>query len=238
MKIIKPIALLMLLFTLSPRLLPAQTTESYTFTTNRLVPDGNLSGLSDARYVPSAIGNISSLQVRLKITGEFNGDLYAYLRNTNGFVVLLNRVGATASNPSGYGDSGFNVTFQTAAANGDIHVYQNVTNPPAGSPLTGVWQPDGRTNDPATVTDLSPRTTSLSNFNGFTIRRHQYAHGMGIGHQRCRIADTDLGQPRRNYLWHGIEHDTIERDRDLQLHQCARHVHLFVPCWIRFECGK
>jgi len=157
----------MFLMVLSPRLLPAQTTESYTFTTNRLVPDGNLSGLIDGEYVSSAIGAISSVQVRLKVTGEFNGDLYAYLRNTNGFVVLLNRGGATTSNPSGYGDSGFNVTFQAAAANGDIHVYQNVTNPAAGSPLAGFWQPDGRTNDPATVTDLSPRTTSLTNFNGF-----------------------------------------------------------------------
>jgi subtilisin-like proprotein convertase family protein len=167
MKLLKNPLLLMFLMVLSPRLLPAQTTESYTFTTNRLVPDGNLSGLIDGEYVSSAIGAISSVQVRLKVTGEFNGDLYAYLRNTNGFVVLLNRGGATTSNPSGYGDSGFNVTFQAAAANGDIHVYQNVTNPAAGSPLAGFWQPDGRTNDPATVTDLSPRTTSLTNFNGF-----------------------------------------------------------------------
>ncbi|MGC9944040.1 MAG: MBG domain-containing protein [Verrucomicrobiota bacterium] len=168
MRPLKQIFLLMLLAAVSPLFLAAQTTESFTFTTNRLVPDGELSGLSDMHNVASAIGNISSLQVRLKIIGEFNGDLYAYLRNTNGFVVLLNRVGATASNPSGYGDSGFDVTFQANAANGDIHVYQNITNPATGSPLTGIWQPDGRTNDPATVTDLSPRTTSLTNFNGFS----------------------------------------------------------------------
>ncbi len=79
------------------------------------MPDGDLSGLSDVRNVDSAIGNISSLLVRLKVTGEFNGDLYAYLRHTNGFVVLLNRVGKTAANPAGYGDSGFDVTFARPA---------------------------------------------------------------------------------------------------------------------------
>ncbi len=165
MKTIKLI-LLVLLTAVSPLLLQAQTLESYTFTTNRLVPDGNLSGLSDARNVNSAIGNISALQVRLKVAGEYNGDLYAYLRHTNGYVVLLNRVGKTAGNPSGYGDSGFDVTFAAGAPNGDIHVYQNTVVPGAGLPLTGIWDVDGRTNDPLSVTTLSTRATSLTNFNG------------------------------------------------------------------------
>jgi len=165
MKSLKVI-LLVLLAAVSPLLLQAQTTESFTFTTNRLVPDGSFSGLSDVRTITSAVGNISSLQVRLKLTGEYNGDLYAYLRNTNGFIVLLNRVGRGATNAYGYGDSGFNVTFQTGATNGDIHVYQNVTTPANGSPLTGVWQPDGRNVDPTNVTDVSTRSTSLTNFNG------------------------------------------------------------------------
>ncbi len=158
--------LLVLLAAVSPLLLQAQTTESFTFTTNRLVPDGNFSGLIDVRNVNSAIGTISSLNVRLKLTGEFNGDVYAYLRHTNGFVVLLNRVGRTASDSFGYGDSGFDVTFQAGAANGDIHVYQNVTTPADGSPLTGFWQPDGRNFDPTNVTDAASRSTSLTNFNG------------------------------------------------------------------------
>jgi subtilisin-like proprotein convertase family protein len=146
----------------------AQTTESFTYTTNRLVPDGNASGLHDVRVSSSAIGAISSLKVRLKIAGEFNGDMYAYLRHVQNGVtnisVLLNRSGATSTNPAGYAGSGFNVTFQDAAANGDIHLYQNVTN--AASPLLGFWQPDGRTADPGVVTELSPRTASLTNFNG------------------------------------------------------------------------
>jgi len=59
-------------------LLEAQTTETYTFTTNRVVPDGNPSGLSDVRAINSAIENISSVTVNLKIAGNFNGDLYGY----------------------------------------------------------------------------------------------------------------------------------------------------------------
>ncbi len=182
MKTLKQI-LLVLLAAVSPLMLRAQTTESFTFTTNRFVPDGDLSGLSDVQTVTSAVGRISSLQVRLKVTGEYNGDLYAYLRNTNGFVVLLNRVGKTVSNPYGYGDSGFDVAFQAGAPNGDIHIYQNITNPAAGSPLTGIWDVDGRTNDPVSVTDASSRTTSLTNFNGFN----------GAGQWTLFVADVQSG---------------------------------------------
>ena len=53
----KLIALLVLvgLWAAAP-LLQAQTIETYTFTTNRLVPDGNAAGLSDVRNINSAIG--------------------------------------------------------------------------------------------------------------------------------------------------------------------------------------
>jgi subtilisin-like proprotein convertase family protein len=146
--------------------LHAQPMESWTFTTNRLVPDGNAAGISDVRSVSSTIGAIASLQVRLKITGEFNGDLYAYLRHSSGYVVLLNRPGKTAADTNGYADNGFNVTFQNGAANGDIHLCQDVGPPAAGSPLTGIWQPDGRADDPTNVTDTCARVTSLTNFNG------------------------------------------------------------------------
>jgi subtilisin-like proprotein convertase family protein len=166
MKKIKTIVLLGLLAAVSPLLLQAQTTETYTFTTNRVLPDGNASGLTEVRNVNSAIGTISSLKVRLKVTGEYNGDLYGYVRHSSGFTVLLNRTGKAAGNTYGYSDSGFDVTFQTGAANGDIHLYQNVTNLADGSPLTGIWQPDGRIVDPANVTDASARSSSLTNFNG------------------------------------------------------------------------
>ncbi len=162
----KLIAVIMLvcLWAATP-LLQAQTIETYTFTTNRLVPDGNAAGLSDVRNINSAIGTITSLSVSFKLTGEFNGDLYVYLRHTSGYAVLLNRPGKTSGNAVGYADSGFNVTFQDGAAH-DVHLYQNITTPTAGSPLTGTWQPDGRTNDPVNVTDSSARATALSSFNG------------------------------------------------------------------------
>lgn len=167
MKRCRIIALLGLLGLAGPPLLRAQITESYTFTTNRVVPDGKASGLSEVRSVSSAIANIASVKVRLKIDGEFNGDLYAYLRHVqNGvtnFCVLLNRPGKTAADSAGYADAGFEVTFQTGAPNGDIHVYRNVTTPT--SPLTGIWEPDGRTDDPGIVTDGSARPTSLTSFN-------------------------------------------------------------------------
>ena len=163
----KLIAVIMLvcLWAATP-LLRAQTIETYTFTTNRLVPDGNAAGLSDVRTINSAISNITSLSVSFKLTGEFNGDLYVYLRHSSGYTVLLNRPGKTSGNAAGYADSGFDVTFQDGAANGNVHLYQTVTTPAAGSPLTGTWQPDGRTNDPANVTDASASTTALSSFNG------------------------------------------------------------------------
>lgn len=160
------IILWLLLGSALPPPLWAQLTESYTFTTNRLVPDGNAAGISDVHNVSSGLATIASLQVRLTVIGDFNGDLYAYLRHSNGFAVLLNRAGATADNPDGYADSGFDVTFQDGSANGDVHLYQAVLVPAPGSPLAGAWQPDGRTNDPATVTDASPRATALANFNG------------------------------------------------------------------------
>ena len=155
----------MLLTVVPTALVRAQTTESFTFTTNRLVPDGSLSGMSDVQRVNSTIGNITSVKVRLKVSGEFNGDLYCYLRHSSGFAVLLNRPGKTAANPFGYADSGLDVTFDDAAPNGDVHSYQHIMTPINGSPLTGTWQPDGRNADPTTVTDEALRSTALTNFN-------------------------------------------------------------------------
>ncbi len=162
----KAILLLGLLAAAAPPLLQGQITETHTFTTNRVVPDGNASGLHDVRSISSAIGQIAGVKVRFKLNGEFNGDLYGYVRHASGFSVLLNRPGKTASNAAGYDDSGFDVTFATSGASGDIHTYRTVTTPTAGSPLTGTWEPDGRTADPASVTDGSPRSAALSSFNG------------------------------------------------------------------------
>ena len=144
-------------------------TNLFTFANlNKVVPDGQPAGVADFESISSIITNITSVEVTLDISGNFNGDLYCYLRHTNGFAVLLNRPGRTANNPDGYDDCGFQITLSDTA-NGDIHNYRNVLTPPYGFPVTDTWQPDARTNSPATVLDTSPRTPGawLSSFNGF-----------------------------------------------------------------------
>jgi subtilisin-like proprotein convertase family protein len=137
---------------------------------NQTIPDGDAAGLSDVRTVTSAVANLTGVRVKLQVAGEFNGDLYGYVRHTGvdftNFCVLLNRVGRTAGTQAGCVNTGFDVVFDDDAAQGDIHTCNLVANPPAGTPLAGDWQPDGRNVDPAMVSDLTARTTALSSFNG------------------------------------------------------------------------
>lgn len=161
----------------------AQLTETHSFTNlNRAVPDGNQSGLAEFREVASSISALSSVRVKLRIAGEYNGDLYAYLAHDSGFTVLLNRPGKTAADTGGYGDSGFDVTFDGTAA-AEIHSYRSITTPAAGAPLTGTWQPDGRIADPSVVTDLSPRSALLNSFSNLN----------GAGEWVLFVADLESG---------------------------------------------
>ena len=142
----------------------AQIVEKFTLSgLNQDLPDGNPVGMSCITNLASGITSIGSVKVRLNLAGEFNGDLYGYLRHSNQIVILLNRPGRASSDPFGYDDSGVNVTFDDNAP-GDIHLYRSLTNLPFGSPLTGSWQPDGRYADPNVVTDTTPRTTTLAAF--------------------------------------------------------------------------
>jgi len=130
------------------------------WTPGTLVPDNNPVGVADTRNVifdPAAV--ITGLEVRLNLTGTWNGDLYASLVHDSGFTVLLNRPGNTLLNPGGSGSSGMNITFSDSAAT-DIH-----TGIPNSGFVTGTWQPDARTADPLLVTNSSPRTAFLSSFN-------------------------------------------------------------------------
>ena len=170
---------------LSAAVHPAQA-EHFDFTVpvaNQTIPDGTLPlGTADTQTPASAINVIQGITLTLNVAGDptiggWNGDLYAYVQHVTpggtGFSVLLNRVGTTGVDRFGYSDSGFSVTFSDAAAT-DIHNYQTVTVPAAGTPLTGTWQPDARNVDPNTtnvgsVTDLSARTAFLtSGTNAFT----------------------------------------------------------------------
>ena len=143
----------------------AQTnTELFSFVVNNgAVPDANYSGFADTRSitVTNSFSTISDLKVTLDISGGYNGDLYAYLVHGSGFSVLLNRPGRTSGNLFGYGDAGFNITLSDSAAS-DLHLYGGN----GGSPLGGVWQPDGRNVAPATVLGTDTRSAFLSSFTG------------------------------------------------------------------------
>ena len=143
--------------------LEAQISETNLFNSvNKVIPDGNAAGVHDVRTITSQIAFLTSVRVRLNISGKFNGDLYGYVRHSTGLAILLNRPGRTLSNFAGYEDSGLDVVFSDLANTNDIHNYRLVTTPLSGSPLTGTWQPDARFIDPDLVTDVSPRTAFLS----------------------------------------------------------------------------
>jgi subtilisin-like proprotein convertase family protein len=133
-----------------------------------LIPDGNSSGLASVQTLTGTSGSIQSVTVQLNVSGvgdgAFNGDLYVTLQHDSGFAVLLNRPGRTALDAFGYGDNGLSVTFDDSGSAPDVHTYR-LGGTPAG-PLTGTWSSDGRSVDPAVVTEASPRTATLSAFNG------------------------------------------------------------------------
>jgi subtilisin-like proprotein convertase family protein len=139
-----------------------------------IIPDGDPNGVSDTRSFSAPFTELGSVTVTLNISGPgdggFNGDLYVTLSYGSGYAVLLNRVGRTAGNAFGYSDSGLTVIFDDAATGQDVHLYRLVLNgshtTPLGGPLTGTWQPDGRTTDPDLVLDTDGRSATLSSFRG------------------------------------------------------------------------
>jgi hypothetical protein len=111
------------------------------WTVNTAIPDGNPVGITLSQTFESLPSRaISSVSVRLDITGGYNGDLYGYLvfQDANGHTVtetLLNLVGTSPSNPFGSSGSGFNVMLgDSFTANGSIHGATGIPH--------GAWQPD------------------------------------------------------------------------------------------------
>jgi subtilisin-like proprotein convertase family protein len=156
---VKLALLAIILAGLAPSLHATIVTASQT--DNIVIPDNNLNGVAETINLSAPFTSISDVEVSLDISGGYDGDYYAYLRNSTGFAVLLNRVGSTINNPYGSPDSGFNVTFSDSAANGDIHL-ENA----GGGMVSGTRQPDGRNVSPLTALDTDPRTAFLSSFNG------------------------------------------------------------------------
>lgn len=138
------------------------------------VPEGSLSGWSKSETLSGELGPITSVTVNLDITGGYNGSLYAYLTYDGVLVNLLNRVGVGSathgSSPFGYGNSGFDITFSSAAA-ANVHFYQTVPgyNINGNGQLTGTWQPDGSAISPLSAPskfDSSPGAQNLNSFAG------------------------------------------------------------------------
>lgn len=112
------------------------------WTVNRAIPVGNPVGITVSETLQNLRpGPISSLAVRLNISGGYNGALVGYLefQDVNGRVAmdwLLNQVGTSDTDPFGSDSAGFDTLTLSdrGTANGSIH---NATGIP-----TGIWQPD------------------------------------------------------------------------------------------------
>ncbi len=171
----------------------AQTTVTNLFQNiNRVIPDGQVTGLSDTRtltFSDPLFSSITDLQVTLTIAGGFNGDFYGYLVHDNGFAVLLNRIGRTASNSVGGSDEGMDVTL--SADGDDIHNYASYSPTFDGDQLTGAWAPDGRNVDPMYVLDTDPQSLALGSFSGTDPN----------GAWTLFLADLDFGQQGTLVQW-------------------------------------
>lgn len=157
----KTILLLAVLCVLAAHSHAATTIVDYTVNTG--IPDNSSTGFADTRTITgSSIQGITEVEVRLKFSGGWNGDLYVYLSHSSGFSVLLNRPGKTTLDTIGSGSSGMDISLNDAATF-DVH-----TGMVSSGVVTGLYQPDGRAVDPDLVIDLSPRTALLSSFNGLS----------------------------------------------------------------------
>jgi len=141
-------------------------TSSFTNNTITTIPEGSQVGLVEQFNLSGVDGSVSNVQVTLDITGGFNGDLYAYLVDPQGqLVVLLNRPGVTALNPFGYADAGMNITLDGLAVN-NIHDYASGG---SGSySLSGTtWAADGRDVNPLAAGGILYGTSTSANLSLF-----------------------------------------------------------------------
>jgi len=108
-------------------------------TLSTVIADANANGVTVSHtFTDLDPAGINGVDVRLNISGGYNGDLYGYLvlQNANGSsatAILLNRVGTSGSDPFGSTGSGFNVTLSDGGS-ADIHGA-------TGNP-TGTWLAD------------------------------------------------------------------------------------------------
>ena len=136
-------------------------------TLNTVIPDNNLSGISSTINISSApFSTVTDVNVRLNISGGYNGDLYVYLTHDGATAVLLNRIGTGGSGIQGtygYSGAGMNAWIDDLAS--DIHTT-------AGNGfLGGTYGPDGRNASPNNLSAVNSagRTHTLSGFNNQSV---------------------------------------------------------------------
>lgn len=190
---IASVALVGLSLVLVPQTEAALVTAS--ISPNQAIPDGQTAGINSSITIDAPSEQVQNVRVSLQIQGSgvggaWNGDFYAALVHDTHRAVLLNRPGVTASNPVGYPDNGFNVTFDDAASH-DVHLYRQSSTPTFSLPVTGTWQPDARDSLPSTVTSSTPRTLFLSEFQGLPVS----------GDWFLVLADTEFGGTGRLVSW-------------------------------------
>ncbi|MCX6894919.1 MAG: hypothetical protein NTZ16_05335, partial [Verrucomicrobia bacterium] len=137
---------------------------------NQGLPDASSVGLAVSQTLSGMSTNpISNVDVRLNISGGYNGDLYGYLllRSADGstkFSVLLNRVGRTDAAGDGDAGAGFNVTLSGNVNAGYTNIHDAVGTD--GLPTTGNYLADGRAISPNGDFNGVTSTAGLERFNG------------------------------------------------------------------------
>jgi len=136
-------------------------------TLDLLVPDNNLAGISSTINISSApFTTVTDVNVRLNISGGYNGDLYVYLTHDGATAVLLNRIGTGGGGLQGtygYNGAGMNGWIDDSAS--DIHTT-------AGNGfLGGTYGSDGRNASPDNLSAVNSagRTHTLGGFNNQSV---------------------------------------------------------------------
>lgn len=169
------------------------------FANDGVISDGNVNPWSDTREISGiAESSISSVRVRVEVSGGYNGDLYGYLSYNNVLVPLVNRPGMGTGDAFGYGDDGFFVTFSDAASD-NFHFYQTVS----GWDISGgaAWKPDGRGISPLSSSSAfdAPGTVTLASFEGMNPN----------GNWTLAFADVSAGGGQATVMSWGLEIVTV-----------------------------
>ena len=145
MKIKNWVSILAFLWTLT-NVHAAIYTETFTGI-NTTIPDGSPVGVQFNGIVsdiPAGL-TVGGLTVGMKISGGYNGDLYAYLVAPNGTLVVLMNQPGVSGNGFGANGAGMNITLQDGPSD-----HGSIQNETGDSVLSGSYNPAG----------------SLINFNG------------------------------------------------------------------------